>query len=86
MGLRRPSTNPDEHDLVPISADYPISSAAPAAGPVCPHALGMNVLYAGGNVRTTTSPLIGPNNDHIFQNVFGGVGAGAYRDDVVLGR
>ena len=64
----------------------PASSAPPSPGPVCPHSLGMNVLYAGGNVRTTTSALIGPNNDHIFQNVFGGVAAGAYRDDVVLGR
>ena len=46
----------------------------------------MNVLYAGGHVRTTTSPLIGPDGDHIFQNVFGDPRAGANRADVVLGR
>jgi hypothetical protein len=46
----------------------------------------MNVLYAGGNIRVTTSALIGPNGDHIFQNIYGSVGAGADRADVVLGR
>jgi hypothetical protein len=46
----------------------------------------MNVLFAGGNVRVTTSAFIGPDGDHIFQNVFGNVGAGASRADVVLGR
>jgi prepilin-type processing-associated H-X9-DG protein len=86
VGMRRPTAGVDEYDLVPISADYPAPGAAPAAGPVCPHTLGMNVLFAGGNVRTTTSPLIGPNGDHIFQNVYGGIGAGANRADVVLGR
>lgn len=86
VGVRRPFAMTDEHDLVPISADYPAAAAAPAAGPVCPHTLGMNVLYAGGNVRLTTSPLVGPNHDHIFQNVLGKVGAGTNREDVVLGR
>jgi prepilin-type processing-associated H-X9-DG protein len=86
VGLRRPGPNSDEHDLVPISADYPAPAVAPVAGPVCPHRFGMNVLFAGGNVRSTTSALIGPNSDHIFQNVFGGVGAGAFREDIVLGR
>ena len=86
VGLRRPGTSADEHDLVPISADYPSARAAPAAGPLCPHSFGMNVLYAGGNIRVTTSALIGPNQDHIFQNIYGSVGAGADRDDVVLGR
>ena len=86
VGPRRPMTTRDEFDLVPISADYPMASAAPAAGPVCPHAFGMNVLFAGGNVRVTTSALIGPNGDHIYQNVFGAVGAGIDRTDIVLGR
>ena len=85
VGPRRPTAG-EEHDLVPIAADYPPAGAAPAAGPNCPHAVGMNVLYAGGNIRLTTSPLFGPNQDHIFQNVFGGVGAGVNREDVVLGR
>jgi hypothetical protein len=85
VGARRPSAG-EEHDLVPIAADYPLAGAAPAAGPNCPHAMGMNVLYAGGNIRLTNSPLHGPNQDHIFQNLFGGVGAGANREDIVLGR
>jgi prepilin-type processing-associated H-X9-DG protein len=85
-GFRRPGGSPSEHDLVPISADYPAAAAAPAAGPLCPHSSGMNVLYCGGNVRLTTTPNVGPNRDHIFQNIFGSVGAGAHREDVVLGR
>lgn len=86
VGLRRASNTGDEHDLVPISADYPSARVAPATGPICPHPFGMNVLYAGGNIRVTTSALIGPNGDHIFQNIYGSVGAGADRADVVLGR
>lgn len=73
-------------DLVPISADYPAAAVAPAGGPVCPHSVGMNVLYAGGNVRHATSALIGPNGDDIYRNVFGRVAAGADANDVVLGR
>jgi hypothetical protein len=46
----------------------------------------MNVLFAGGQVRMTTSPLIGPNGDDIYRNVFGRVAAGVDRSDVVLGR
>jgi len=85
MGLRRNSGS-EEHDLVPISSDYPTAKAAPAAGPVCPHTAGMNVLYAGGNVRHSASPLIGPNGDDIYRNKFGRVAAGADVSDVVLGR
>jgi prepilin-type processing-associated H-X9-DG protein len=86
LGLRRPTATPAEHDLVPICADYPTADAAPAAGPVCPHPRGMNVLFVGGHVRFTRTPLIGPNGDHIFQNVHGRPEAGADRSDVVLGR
>ena len=86
IGLRQPSGTPSEHDLVPISADYPTPDAAPAAGPVCPHSRGMNVLYVGGNVRHTTTPLVGPYGAHIFQSIYGNVEAGADRTDVVLGR
>lgn len=86
IGPRRPGPSGDEHDLLPIAADYPTAGAAPVEGPTCPHALGMNVLFAGGNIRLTTTPLFGPNQDHIFQNVHGRIGAGENRDDVVLGR
>lgn len=86
VGLCRPADGAGEHDLVPISADYPAAGVAPAGGPVCPHRAGMNVLYAGGQVRLVTSPLVGPNEDHIFQNVFGAPRAGEGRTDIVLGR
>jgi prepilin-type processing-associated H-X9-DG protein len=85
VGLNR-SAGGEEHDLIPICADFPTADAAPTAGPLCPHTLGMNVLYAGGNVRLTTSPLVGPGGDDIYRNVFGRVAAGAGRMDPVLGR
>ena len=75
-----------ESDLMPISADFPTAAAAPAAGPTCPHGRVMNVLFVGGNVRTTTSALIGPNADDIFRNWGGDVAAGKTPMDVVLGR
>jgi hypothetical protein len=86
VGPRRPASSGDEHDLVPIAADYPAAGAAPAAGPLCPHRTGMNVLHAGGHVRIATTPHFGPYQDHIFQNVYGFVGAGVNREDIVLGR
>lgn len=85
LGLSR-SDGGDEHDLVPICADLPTAAAAPGDGPLCSHAVGMNVLFAGGHVRHTTSPLVGPNNDDIYRNLFGNVAAGIDRTDVVLGR
>lgn len=85
LGLRRPDGT-GEHDVIPICADYPTPAAAPGDGPLCPHSNGMNVLFAGGNVRPTTSALIGPNGDDIFRNVFGVVAAGRGLTDPVLGR
>jgi hypothetical protein len=85
-GVRRPTGPGDEHDLIPISADYPSAAAAPAAGPVCPHPAGMNILYAGGQVRVTNSALIGPHRDHIYCNFSGAVAAGEGPFDFVLGR
>jgi hypothetical protein len=46
----------------------------------------MNVLFIGGNVRVTTSPLIGPNGDDIYRNIFDRVAAGINQSDVVLAR
>ncbi|MDY3563769.1 hypothetical protein R5W23_005385 [Gemmata sp. JC673] len=89
LGLRRPDAacpEGTEHDTMPISADFPTALAAPGGGPVSPHTGCMNVLFVGGNVRTTTSPFVGPNGDDIYRNAFGQVGAGANRSDAVLGR
>lgn len=86
VGLRQPDGTTDEFDLLPIAADYPTASATPGAGPLCDHPPHMNVLCVGGEVRVTTSPLIGPNGDDIYRNVFGQVAAGVNRTDVVLGR
>jgi hypothetical protein len=86
VGLRRPADGVGEHDLLPISADYPTAEATPVVGQLCPHPPVMNVLYLGGQVRTTTSPLIGPNGDDIYRNINGQVAAGLDRSDVVLGR
>lgn len=87
-GLRRPDSNAnpaDENDLMPIAADLPTASAAPRPGPFSPHAACMNVLFVGGNVRTTTSANVGPRGDDIYRNVYGDVAAGANRSDAVLG-
>jgi prepilin-type processing-associated H-X9-DG protein len=86
QGLSRNDALVGEHDLVPISADFPTATAAPTAGPTCSHRRGMNVLYVGGHVQVTTSALVGPNGDDIFRNLYGAVAAGAERRDSVLGR
>ncbi|AMV23859.1 hypothetical protein VT84_05560 [Gemmata sp. SH-PL17] len=89
LGLRRADAMApagEEHDLMPIAADFPTASAAPFAGPVSPHSGCMNVLFVGGNVRPTTSALVGPGGDDIYRNLFGQVSAGASRTDAVLGR
>jgi prepilin-type processing-associated H-X9-DG protein len=86
QGLSRNDALTGEHDLVPISADFPTPAAAPGTGPTCPHHTGMNVLYVGGHVRVTTSALVGPSSDDIFRNLYGAVAAGAERRDSVLGR
>ena len=88
LGLRRPDAAApvSEHDLMPISADFPTTSASPGVGPVSSHAARMNVLFVGGNVRLTTSPFVGPGGDDIYRNLYGAVGAGANRTDAVLGR
>ena len=86
VGLRRPVQTVGESDLMPIAADFPTQTATPTAGPLCAHAPVMNVLCVGGNVRSTTSPLIGPNGDDIYRNLHGQVAAGVGQADVVLGR
>jgi prepilin-type processing-associated H-X9-DG protein len=87
LGLRRPSESTEsEVELMPIAADYPSGSAAPADGPLSPHGHTMNVLFVGGNVRPTTSPNVGPRGDDIYRNFFGNVAAGASPADAVLGR
>ncbi len=86
-GLRRSGAGEArEHDLLPIAADYPATGVALGSGPLSPHDKTMNVLYAGGNVRPTTSHLIGPEGDDIYRNAYGHVAAGAHAADVVLGR
>ena len=56
-----------------------------AGGPYSAHGATMEVLFAGGNVRGTRSPNIGPRGDHIYCNVYGNIAAGANRGDAVLG-
>ncbi len=90
-GLRRSDGWPHEHDLVPISADLPPVRAdlppvraALGEATVSPHGHGLNVLFAGGHVRFTTSPFLG--GDDIYRNALGEVAAGLNRGDAVLGR
>ena len=60
VGLRRPSTTGDEHDLLPISADYPSAGATADRRADSARMLRNERALAGGNVRVTTSPFIGP--------------------------
>jgi hypothetical protein len=88
VGLRRPggtSDPADEGGLMPIAADLPCATVAPAGGFVSPHAACMNVLFVGGNVRLTSSPNVGPHGDDIYRNYYGQVAAGANNADAVLG-
>lgn len=86
VGLRRSEERSADNDLIPISADYPTRAACPGDGPASPHRYVMNVLYVGGNVRPTTTALVGPGEDDIYRNRNGRVSAGVDRSDVVLGR
>jgi hypothetical protein len=85
VGLWRSGDPTEQNDLLPIVADCPAAGMGPGNGPLCPHRA-VNVLYVGGNVRTTTIPTVGPNGDNIYHNWRGQVGAGRDRTDVVLGR
>lgn len=72
------------YDLMPILADAPARRDG-LAYPIN-HRRGQNVLFAGGNVRFCTVATVGVNQDDIFRNQFGQVGAGVGREDTVLGR
>lgn len=86
VGLRRADGPGADSDLVPVSADYPSRESCPGTGPASPHRQTMNVLFVGGNVRPTSTALIGPNGDDIYRNRHGRVSAGVDRTDAVLGR
>ncbi len=75
-----------EHDLIPISADYPTAAASPMNGPLTRHPKGMNILNADGSVHHSSTHLIGAHHDDIFLNAQKRVAAGIGPDDVVLGR
>jgi hypothetical protein len=71
-------------DYLPILADAPRRQLRQAV-PIN-HSHGQNVLYAGGNVRFCTTVRAGPNEDDIFCNAHGRIGAGVHRWDSALGR
>ena len=73
-----------ENDMLPIMADAPLRQGR-ATVPIN-HSHGQNVLFAGGHVRFCTSSHVGVNNDDIFCNAYGRVGAGLFPKDSALGR
>jgi hypothetical protein len=77
-GVRLADGVAGHHDWVPVSADLPVISARP-------HARGLNVLYAGGTVRFSTTPAAGVNGDDIYFNAAGLVRAGVYPDTALGG-
>lgn len=78
-----PARDPDSAPLSPLVGDFP-SRAAKLAGPVSPHGLGQNVLFADGTIRFLKKPLLGP--DHIYLNDDGQPRAGLHVRDAVLGQ
>jgi hypothetical protein len=75
------------NDMIPLLADAPYRQGTQTIPGN--HRHGHNVLFAGGNVRFTTTSRIGENGDDIFCNANGDVGAGLYRlfpSDNSLGR
>lgn len=85
LGPHRSTGSGEENDLVPISSDYPVASAAVAPDVTSPHAWGHNVLYLAGHVRYATTAAVGVNGDDVYRNQLGRVGAGIDRTDSVLG-
>lgn len=84
-GLSRSLDWNEENDLIPISSDYPVASAAVAPEATSPHSRGHNVLYLAGNVRFATTAAVGISGDDAYRNQFGRVAAGVDRTDTVLG-
>jgi len=65
---------------VPIMSDKP----SPERGN-SPNHRGQNVLYMNGTVRFCTTPNVGVDGNHIFENDLGQVAAGLNWKDAVLG-
>ena len=86
VGFRRPDPIHGDQDGIPMLADFPAAAVAPSGGSVSPHGRGHNVLFAGGFVRYTTSAKVGLDEDDIYRNAKGFVGAGLTPNDVCLGR
>jgi hypothetical protein len=80
IGLRH--NDADGTDSLAILADRP---SPERVGPNPDHRYGQNVLYMGGNVRFSTTSMAGPNNDDIYRDWHGHIGAGNDKYDVVLG-
>lgn len=72
------------NDLIPLLADAP--ARLPNGLAPVNHRHGQNVLFLGGNVRFCTTPLVGPDQDDIFVNREGRIGAGIGPNDAALGR
>lgn len=69
--------------LLPLLADAPVRTGDLHCSINHPH--GQNVLFLGGNVRFCTNVKVGINQDDIFVNDDGKVGAGLRKLDTVLG-
>ena len=72
-----------EFGNVPILADAPLRHGTQAVP--CNHRHGQNVLFTGGHVQFFTKPTVGVNDDNIFYNAKGEVGAGLFPLDTALG-
>ena len=74
----------DDDGSMPLLADAPLRNGESHAS--VNHRHGQNVLFLGGNVRFCSHVTVGINQDDIFVNDHGQVGAGLRKQDSVLGR
>jgi len=85
--LQGVSRSDDDMDTHPLMADAPDHNGN-VVRPIN-HRKGQNVLFAGGNVKFSSTPKVGPRHhggqDNIFVNDADEVHAGKHRLDAVLG-
>jgi hypothetical protein len=79
FGLRH--DRDENNDYMAIAADRPPDREF--FGPA--HGRGQNVLFVSGNVRFCTTTRVGVDQDDIYRNQDGVIGAGKHRYDSALG-
>jgi prepilin-type processing-associated H-X9-DG protein len=75
----------NRRSALPLMADRPPEDPATNLGNSPNHGSGQNVLYADGHARFVPHRRAGLDDDDIYTNAHGLVGAGTHKHDTVLG-